>query len=69
MEVYVVQFGVPTKDMFSVLSSIHKSNVYVKSAMLTPSGLSNIVLMWWGLANCRYEQKQQTTCQLEFLSW
>ena len=29
MEVHVVQFGIPTKEMFSVLSSIHKSNVLV----------------------------------------
>ena len=52
MEVHVVQFGIPTKYMFSVLhvSSIHKSNVYVKSAMLTPSGLFNTVLMWQGPA-------------------
>ena len=50
MEVHVVQFGIPTKDMFSVLSSIHKSNVYVKSAVLTPSGLFNTVLMWRGPA-------------------
>ena len=32
------------------VSSIHKSNVYVKSAMLTPSGLFNTVLMWRGPA-------------------
>ena len=50
MEVHVVQFGIPIKDMFSVLSSIHKSNVYVKSAVLTPSGLFNTVLMWRGPA-------------------